>query len=100
MVNPQSSLSRTSRRVLGIGLLLLAIGTRVGGSAETTTATPGPISPGPGRNVLAFDRFVATSAPVCLHRPAAACVEVGWAFANRNEDKGLSVAELERFATS
>jgi hypothetical protein len=94
-VNPQPSLGRTSRRVLCVGVLLLAVGTRVGGSAETTTAMPGPISPGPGRNVLAFDRFLAASTPVCQHRPAAACVEAGWAFANRDEDQGLSVVELE-----
>jgi hypothetical protein len=90
LVNLESSLSRTPGRVLGIGLLLLALATRIGGSAETTTAMPGP-----GRNVLAFDRFVAASTPVCLHGPAAACVEMGWAFANRNEDQGLSVVELE-----
>jgi hypothetical protein len=45
--------------------------------------------------VLGFDRFVAASTPVCLHRPAAACVEVGWAFADRDADQGLSVVELE-----
>jgi hypothetical protein len=90
LVNPESSLSRTSRRVLGIGLLLLASATRVGEAAETTTAMPGP-----GRDVLAFDQFVAASTPICLERPAAACIEVGWAFADRDRDQGLSVVELE-----
>jgi hypothetical protein len=79
-----------SARLLGVGLLLLAIATRGGASAETAAAVPGP-----GRDLLAFDRFVAASAPVCLHGPAAACVEVGWAFANRDDDQGLSVVELE-----
>jgi hypothetical protein len=91
LVNPRSRVKVGSRRLAGvIGLLLLASAMRVGESVETTTAVPGP-----ARSVLAFDRFVAASTPVCLHRPAASCVEVGWAFANRNEDQGLSVVELE-----
>jgi hypothetical protein len=72
-----------------VGLLVLASVMR-GESAETA-----PAMPGPGRNVLAFDRFVAASTPVCIYRAAAACVEVGWAFADRDEDQGLSVVELE-----
>jgi hypothetical protein len=68
---------------------LLAGAVRAGGSAETA-----PV-PGPDRNVLAVDRFVAASTPVCLYRPAAACVEAGWAFADRDADQGLSVLELE-----
>ncbi|MGH6920389.1 MAG: hypothetical protein ACREJ0_22110, partial [Geminicoccaceae bacterium] len=71
-------------------LLATAIAIGLGEAAETAPATPGP-----GQDVLAFDRFVAESAPVCLDRPAAACVEVGWAFADRNEDQGLSLVELE-----
>jgi hypothetical protein len=90
LVKPESRLKPTSRRVLGmVGLLVLASVMR-GESAETA-----PAMPGPGRNVLAFDRFVAASTPVCLYRAAAACVEVGWAFADRDEDQGLSVVELE-----
>ena len=38
---------------------------------------------------------MAASEPVCLYRPAAACVEAGWAFADRDRDEGLSVIELE-----
>jgi hypothetical protein len=60
-----------------------------GAAGETATAAPGP-----GRAVLEVDRFVAESGPVCLHERAAACVEVGWAFADRDEDQGLSVGEL------
>jgi hypothetical protein len=80
-----------SGRLVGVlALLLLASAVRVGVAIETPPATPGP-----GRNVLGFDRFVAASTPVCLHRPAAACVETGWAFADRDEDQGLSLVELE-----
>jgi hypothetical protein len=98
LVNAEIGLRRTSWRVLGVGLLLLVLAAPIaaGEAAEAATATPGPISPGPGRDVLGFDRFVAESTPVCLHRPAAACVEAGWAFADRDEDQGLSVNELER----
>jgi hypothetical protein len=95
LVNPKSILSRTSRRIPGAGLLLLAIAIGGGEAAEAAPVTPGAIAPGPGQDVLAFDRFVGESALVCLDRPAAACVAVGWAFADRNDDQGLSVVELE-----
>jgi hypothetical protein len=93
LVIPHVSLPRTSR-CLGVGLLLLALATpsTAGEAAEAAPATP---APGPGRAVLGVDRFVAQSAPVCLQRPAAACVEVGWAFADRDADQGLSLVELE-----
>jgi hypothetical protein len=91
LVKPESRLRARFGRVVGLVVLLFLAGAiRVGESAETTIAMPGP-----GRNVLAFDRFVAASTPVCLHRAAAACVEAGWAFADRDEDQGLSVVELE-----
>ena len=88
-MNPRSTLSRISRRVFGIALLL-ATALRVGEAIEAPPAIPGP-----GREVLGFDLFVAASTPVCLHRPASACVEAGWAFADRDGDQGLSVRELE-----
>jgi hypothetical protein len=97
LVKPEVRLRLTSTRVLGVvALLALAIAPRIctGWAAQAATA-PGPVSPGPGRAVLEVDRFVAESGPVCLDRPAAACVEKGFAFADRNEDQGLSVVELE-----
>jgi hypothetical protein len=78
-------------RLVGLlALLLLASAMRVGAAIESPPATPGP-----GRNVLGFDRFVAASTPVCLHLPAAACVETGWTFADRDDNQGLSLVELE-----
>ncbi len=53
------------------------------------------IKPGPQRQVLVFDRFIGSSAAVCLYRPAAECVEAGWLFADQDGDGGLSVAELQ-----
>jgi hypothetical protein len=44
--------------------------------------------------VVAFDRLQRASGPVCLHRPAAECIEVAWTFADANHDQGLSLAEL------
>jgi hypothetical protein len=101
LVKPELRLRLTARRVLGVvALLALAVATRVWAGeaaevAEAATGAPGPITPGPGRDVLAVDRFVAQSGPVCIDLPAAVCVEAGWAFADRNEDQGLSVVELE-----
>jgi hypothetical protein len=98
LVKPEFRLRLTSTRVLGVvAVLALAIAVPVCASwaAEAATTAPAPVSPGPGRAVLEVDRFVAASGPVCLDRPAAACVEKGFAFADRNEDQGLSVVELE-----
>jgi Ca2+-binding EF-hand superfamily protein len=44
--------------------------------------------------VVAFDRFLKASGPICLHRPAAECIEVAWTFADVDHDQGLSLAEL------
>jgi hypothetical protein len=97
LVKRELRLRPTSTRVLGVvALLTLAIAMRVcAGWAAEAAAAPGPVSPGPGRAVLEVDRFVAESGPVCLDRPAAACVEKGFAFADCDEDHGLSVVELE-----
>jgi hypothetical protein len=91
LVKQQSGLGLNCGRVLGaLALLVLACATRAGDAVETP-----PTTPGPSREVLGFDRFVTQSRPICLYAPAAACVEIGWAFADRDEDRGLSVMELE-----
>lgn len=79
--------SRRIRRVLGLLGLATGLLVQSGDAAE--------IRPGPQRQVLIFDRFVASSAAVCLYQPAAECVEVGWLFADQDGDEGLSVAELQ-----
>jgi hypothetical protein len=45
--------------------------------------------------VVAFDRFVTTSDPVCRFDRAAACVDLAWRFADADGDDGLSVEELQ-----
>ena len=44
--------------------------------------------------IRAFDRFVTTSAPLCLHESAAACIDAAWFMADRNRDQLLSLDEL------
>jgi hypothetical protein len=77
---------RHVRRVLGA---LLTIGLLAQGADATE------VMPGPQRQVLAFDRFIGSSAAVCLYQPAAECVEAGWLFADQDGDGGLTVAELQ-----
>ncbi|HEX5079553.1 MAG TPA: hypothetical protein VFV80_10415 [Geminicoccaceae bacterium] len=88
---PDRTLTRRLLMGLATGMLVLA-----GGHGDAGSATLAPVTPGPGREVVAFDRFVAASGPLCLQRPAAACVDAGWVFADRDADQGLSVAELQR----
>ncbi|MGB8275294.1 MAG: hypothetical protein WCF16_08525, partial [Alphaproteobacteria bacterium] len=44
--------------------------------------------------ILAFDRFMIESSPVCLNEPAARCVDMGFRFADADRDGELSLAEL------
>jgi EF hand len=46
--------------------------------------------------IVAFDRFVTESNPVCQFQGAAQCVDLAWRFADANDDGGLSVDELGR----
>jgi Ca2+-binding EF-hand superfamily protein len=55
-------------------------------------AAAAPADPAP--EALAFDRFIATSSPVCLHQPARRCVDAGFAFADANGDGALSRGEV------
>lgn len=92
MVNRGPGLSggferRRCRRLLVPLALVLAM---LAHGADATEITPGP-----ARQVLMFDRFIARSAAVCQYRPAAECVDVAFAFADQDGDGGLSVAELQ-----
>jgi hypothetical protein len=90
LVNGASRVELESSSVRGVlGLLVLAMGllAQSGDAAE--------IRPGPQRQVLVFDRFVGSSAAVCLYQPAAECVDAAWLFADQDGDHGLSVAELQ-----
>jgi hypothetical protein len=69
---------------------LLALLAQIASAARPTAP---PVEPLP--DVLAFDRFVTVSSPVCQHQPADDCVDVGFAFADADGDGRLSVSELE-----
>jgi hypothetical protein len=58
-------------------------------------APPAAIANEPPPDVLAFDRFVTISSPVCQHQPADDCIDVAFAFADGDGDGRLSVSELE-----
>lgn len=51
-------------------------------------------APAPSPKAMAFDRFVTTNAPVCLHQPAQRCVDAGFGFADADRDGKLSLPEL------
>lgn len=42
-----------------------------------------------------LERFLAASAPFCLKAPAVQCVDQGFAFADRDRDRKLSLAEVQ-----
>jgi len=48
----------------------------------------------PSSAARSFERFVHSSTPVCLRQPSAACVTQGWAYADTDNDGGLSAGEL------
>ena len=71
------------RIALGCSLRLLT-GAAVG-SARAAAEPP----------IVAFDRFVTESNPVCQSRRATECVDLAWRFADADADQGLSLDELE-----
>jgi hypothetical protein len=68
----------------GIGVAVAALGMLAAASAGAVPEPP----------VIAFDRFVRTSDPVCRRDPAPACVDLAWRFADGDGDDGLSLEEL------
>ena len=58
-------------------------------------ARPAPARPAATPQVLAFDKFMTLSSPICQFQPAQKCVDLGWQYADSNGDKTLSQAELQ-----
>jgi EF hand len=84
-LRPESGTSHASvtRRLVGSllsGLLTLV----VAGSPQAAPEPP----------IVAFDRFVSESNPVCQSRRAADCVARAWGFADADGNGGLSLEEL------
>jgi hypothetical protein len=78
---PHASVARRLVGSLLSGLLTLV----VAGSAQAAAEPP----------IVAFDRFVSESNPVCQSRRAADCVARAWSFADEDGNGGLSLKELE-----
>jgi hypothetical protein len=57
--------------------------------AASTAAAAAPEPP-----IVAFDRFIAQSNPVCQSGRALDCVDLAWRFADADGDQGLSLDEL------
>ena len=57
-------------------------------------AAPAPEDAAPSPDVLAFDRFIAFTGPICEHQPAPECVDLAWDFADFDGDGVLSGDEL------
>ena len=55
---------------------------------------PPAASAGDDDHANVFDRFMRSTRPICLERPAEHCVALAWRFADADGDQGLSVAEL------
>ena len=63
--------------------------------AQTPPAQPAPARPPATPQILAFDKFMTQSSPVCQKEASQRCVDVGWRYADRNGDKTLSLAEVQ-----
>jgi hypothetical protein len=75
------------RLVLGLWVSLLA--------PAATGALPAAWAAAAEPPIVAFDRFIAESNPVCQLRRATDCVDLAWRFADADADQGLSLGELE-----
>ena len=73
------------KRRLVSGLLSGLLALTVAGSPQAAPEPP----------IVAFDRFVSESNPVCQSQRAADCVARAWGFADADGDGGLSLKELE-----
>lgn len=77
-----------------IGAVFFALVSMAGArAAESADAAVPPKPPSPA--VLAFDRFMAASSPVCSFEPSRRCVDMGWRFADKNHDGTLSLEEIK-----
>jgi hypothetical protein len=87
------ALVKTTDRRLVVALLsgaLLAIGFLA--AATSQAAAPEP-------PIVAFDRFIADSNPVCQFGRAEDCVDLAWRFTDADRNQGLSLDELHAIRT-
>lgn len=88
-----------SRCVIAVAALLaispLGVALAQPAPAPARPAAPVPARPAATPQILAFDKFMTVSAPICQNQPAQKCVDFTWRFADRNNDKTVSLAELQ-----
>jgi hypothetical protein len=62
-------------------------------AALTATVVAAQTAP-PTAAAQAFERFLRSSAPICIGQPSPVCVAEGWDYADIDSDGGLSIQEL------
>ena len=87
----QSRARTAALAVTAFAALSIAGATVAYGADAAAVAEPAPPSPA----VLAFDRFMVASSPVCSFEPSKRCVDMGWRFADADRDGTLSLAEIK-----
>lgn len=65
-------------------------------SAQTSSPQAQSVpKPAPSPQVLAFDRFMTQSSPMCQTQSSKRCVDAGWKFADRDGDGTLTLQEVQ-----
>jgi hypothetical protein len=82
---PHALVKEELRFVSRLAATLLALA-----ACGLATAAAAPEPP-----IVAFDRFVAESNPVCQSARAADCLDLAWRFADADRNQGLSLEELQ-----
>ena len=80
---------------VAIAVLSIAAGAVYAADAAAVAA-PAPPTPA----VLAFDRFMTASSPVCSFEASRRCVDMGWRFADADRDGTLSLQEIKSVRTA
>ena len=79
-----------TRRIAGV-----IAGAAMAGLALWPTMGPAAASRhDPTADIEAFDRFLASTSPICEHQSAILCVDSAWRFADRDRNRNLSLGEL------
>ena len=92
-MNIQSS--STSAIALATLLALAPLGIALAQPAPARPSPAAPARPTATPQILAFDKFMTLSSPICQTQPAQKCIDFGWRFADRDGDKTLSLVELQ-----
>jgi hypothetical protein len=65
-------------------------------AAQSAPSQAQPVpKPAPSPQVVAFDRFMKQSSPVCQTQSSKRCIDAGWKLADRDSDGTLTLQELQ-----